>query len=114
MSVAEEDRAKLELIARRPKTDQRTAQRARIVLACAGGASNQAVAAKLGVTARTVGAWRERFRAGGLHALGDLPRPGQPRKLTDAKVEAVVTRTLETRPANATHWSTRPMAAASG
>ncbi len=112
--VTQEDQAKLELMARRPKTDQRTAQRARIVLACAGGANNQTVAAKLGVTAQTVGTWRERFRTGGLRALGDLPRSGQPRKLTDAKVEAVITRTLETQPTNATHWSTRTMAATSG
>ena len=49
-----------------------------------------------------------------LAALGDAPRSGQPRKLTDAKVEAVITRTLETRPKNATHWSTRTMAEASG
>jgi transposase len=112
--LAEEDRSKLEMMARRPKTDQRTAQRARIVLACARGLSNQAVAARLGVTAQTVGTWRERFRLRGLGALGDLPRSGQPRKITDAKVEAVITRTLETRPAHRTHWSTRTMAAASG
>ena len=46
--------------------------------------------------------------------MGDAPRSGQPRKLTDAKVEAGVTRTLETRPRNATHWSPRTMAEASG
>lgn len=114
LALTQEDQDKLELVARRPKTDQRTAQRARIVLACARGLSNQKVAAQLGVTAQTVGTWRERFRTGGLAALGDLPRSGQPRKLTDARVEAVITRTLETRPANATHWSTRTMAAASG
>jgi transposase len=114
LEITEEDQVKLAMMARRPKTDQRTAQRARIVLACAKGLSNQAVAAQLGLTAQTVGTWRERFRVGGLGALGDLPRPGQPRKLTDAKVEAVITRTLETRPAQATHWSTRTMAAASG
>jgi transposase len=110
----EEDKGKLHLLARRPKTDQRTALRARIVLECAAGRSNQAVAARLGVTSQTVGTWRERFRTGGLGALGDLPRSGQPRKITDAKVEEVITRTLEKRPRNATHWSTRTMAAASG
>jgi len=114
LEISEEDKAKLTMMARRPKTDQRTAQRARIVLACARGLSNQVVALELRVTAQTVGTWRERFRIGGLAALGDLPRPGQPRKLTDAKVEAVITRTLETRPSQATHWSTRTMAAASG
>jgi len=112
--LGEDDKAKLEMLARRPKTDQRTAQRARIVLACARGLSNRAVATRVGVTAQTVGTWRERFRRGGLVALGDAPRPGQPRKITDAKVEEVVTRTLETRPTAATHWSTRTMATASG
>jgi transposase len=109
-----EEKAKLELMARRPKTDQRTAQRSRIVLDCAAGLSNTAVAAKRGVTLQTVGKWRQRFLDGRLGALGDAPRSGQPRKLTDAKVEAVITRTLETRPAQATHWSTRTMAEASG
>jgi transposase len=109
-----EEKAKLELMARRPKTDQRTAQRARIVLDCAAGLSNTTVAARRGVTLQTVGKWRRRFLAGRLGALGDAPRSGQPRKLTDAKVESVVTRTLETRPRHATHWSTRTMAEASG
>lgn len=108
------EKEKLELMARRPKTDQRTALRARIVLDCASGLSNTAVAAKRGVTIQTVGKWRQRFLDGRLAALGDAPRSGQPRKLTDAKVEAVITRTLETRPENATHWSTRTMAEASG
>jgi transposase len=109
-----EEKAKLELMARRPKTDQRTAQRSCIVLDCAAGLSNTAVAAKRGVALQTVGKWRQRFLDGRLGALGDAPRSGQPRKLTDAKVEAVITRTLETRPQNATHWSTRTMAEASG
>jgi len=112
--LTEEDKVKLTMIARRPKTDQRSAQRARIVLGCGRGLSNQTVAAQLGLTPQTVGTWRERFRTGGLKALGDLPRSGQPRKITDRKVEEVVTRTLETRPSKRTHWSTRTMAAASG
>jgi transposase len=112
--LSEDDRMKLELIARRPKTGQRSALRARIVLGCAAGSSNQAVAKRLHVTPQTVGTWRERFRTGGLNALTDLPRSGQPRKITDAKVEEVITRTLEKRPKNATHWSTRTMAKASG
>jgi transposase len=114
LTLQPEEQTKLELMARRPKTDQRTAQRARIVLNCAQGLTNTAVAAKCGVTLATVGKWRQRFLEGRLGALGDAPRSGQPRKLTDAKVEAVITRTLETRPKNATHWSTRTMAQASG
>ena len=79
-----EEKAKLEMMARRPKTDQRTARRSRIVLDCASGLSNIAVAARRGVTLQTVGKWRERFLEGRLAALGDAPRSGQPRKLTDA------------------------------
>lgn len=109
-----EEEAKLELMARRPKTDQRTALRARIVLDCATGLSNTKVAAQRRVTIQTVGKWRQRFVDGRLGALGDAPRSGQPRKLTDDKIEAVITRTLETKPKNATHWSTRTMAEASG
>ena len=114
LTLQPEERTQLELMARRPKTDQRTAQRARIVLDCAGGLSNSAVAAKRGVTIPTVGKWRERFLEGRWGALGDAPRSGQPRTLTDAQVAAVSTRTWETRPRNATHWSTRTMAEASG
>jgi transposase len=109
-----EEKAKLQLMARRPKTDQRTALRARLIVDCATGLSNTAVAAKRGVTIQTVGKWRQRFVEGRLEALGDAPRSGPPRTITDAQVEAVVTRTLETRPPQATHWSTRSMAAASG
>lgn len=114
LELTEEEIAKLKTLAKRPKTDQRTAQRARIILGFAEGWSRQAVAARVGVTVQTAGTWHERFRRGRLNALGDLPRSGQPRQITDAKVEAVVTRTLETRPKKATHWSTRTMAEASG
>ena len=72
------EKAKLELMARRPKTDQRTAQRARIVMDCASGLSNTAVAAKRAVTLPTVGKWRRRFLAGRLRALGDAPAPAHP------------------------------------
>jgi transposase len=85
-----------------------------MVLDCAAGLSNTAVAAKRGVRVQTVGKWRRRFVEGRLSSLGDAPRSGQPRKITDAQVEAVITRTLETRPKQATHWSTRTMAAATG
>jgi transposase len=114
LTLSAEEKAKLQLMARRPKTDQRTALRARIVLDCATGLSNSAVAVKRGVRIQTVGKWRQRFVEGRLEALGDAPRSGPPRKITDAQIEAVVTRTLETGPPQATHWSTRTMAAASG
>ena len=109
-----EEQQKLQMMARRPKTDQRTASRARIILDCASGLSNTDVASKNRVTVQTVGKWRQRFIDGRLGALGDAPRSGQPRKITDVKIEEVITRTLEIRPPRATHWSTRTMAEASG
>jgi transposase len=113
-TLSEEEQAKLEMMARRPKSDQRTALRAGIVLDCAAGLSNTQVAVKRRITPATVGKWRARFVRQRLGGLADATRPGQPRKLTDAKVEEVVTRTLESRPHPATHWSTRSMARACG
>ena len=114
VEISEEDRNKLRMIALRPKSAQAMALRARIVLSCAQGMSNAEVARKLHVTPPTVGKWRERFRLWGLDGLLDEPRVGAPRKITDQQVEAVVTKTLESMPANSTHWSTRLMAAKTG
>lgn len=102
--------AKLELISSRPKSSQRDSLRARIVLHCAEGKQNKEVAAELGVCAQTVGKWRERFAANRLDGLVDAPRPGAPRTISDEKVEAVLTKTLEGPPENRTHWSRRQMA----
>lgn len=112
--LSDDERETLATWAGRPKSTQRLALRARIVLACAGESSNKAVAARLGVCAATVGTWRGRFVARRLEGLADEPRPGAPRAVSDAAVEQVVTRTLETKPSNATHWSTRGMAKAAG
>jgi transposase len=109
-----EERETLERWARRPTTAQALAQRARIVLSCAAGALNQAVAREVGVTRLTVGRWRLRFVTKRLDGLLDEPRPGAPRKITDADVERVIRLTLETAPRDATHWSTRAMAKRSG
>ena len=114
LTVTDDERAKLDAWVRRPKTAQRLALRARIVLAAAAGRSNTAIAADLRVTLPTVGKWRQRFLDRRLDGLTDDPRPGPPRTITDAHVEDVVTRTLESTPANATHWSTRGMAKATG
>jgi transposase len=110
LEISAEEREKLEMLARRPKSAQAMAMRARIVLGCERGSSNQAVADRMGITAATVGKWRGRFIERRLEGLLDEPRPGAPRSITDAQVEEVVTLTLETMPANATHWSTRLMA----
>lgn len=86
------------------------ALRARIVLSCADGMENKAVAAKLRTSQQTVSKWRARFVTDGLDGLLDVPRPGAPRSIADAQVDAVIAKTLESVPANATHWSTRMMA----
>ena len=114
IELSGEERAALERLLRRHKTGQRLALRARIVLACAGGASNKAVAADLGVSQAMVGVWRRRFAQARLDGLYDEPRPGGPRTISDEDVEAVIVRTLESTPDNATHWSSRRMAKAAG
>ena len=90
------------------------AVRSRIVLAAAEGLKNTEIAARLGVQRSTVTRWRARFVAERLDGLLDEPRPGRPRTVLDEQVEAVITRTLETTPADATHWSTRSLAAELG
>ena len=112
--LGDEERETLTQWARRPTTAQALALRSRIVLACADGKSNVAIAAAFGVVKQTVGKWRARFIARRLDGLLDEPRPGAPRKISDAEVERVVTLTLETTPVGATHWSTRSMAAQTG
>ena len=104
----------LEGYTQRRKTAQGLALRARIVLGCASGLSNKAVAARERVTAQTVGKWRRRFLKRGADGLLDEPRPGVPRKIDDAKVESIIVQTLESQPRGATHWSTRSMARHSG
>jgi transposase len=112
--VTAEEQETLERWARRPKTAQALAQRARIVLTCARGATNTEVAARLQITKPTVGKWRARFVAQRLDGLLEEPRPGAPRQHADAAVEKVIIKTLESTPRDATHWSTRSMAKASG
>ena len=108
--LSEDERHTLENWAKRRRTAQGLALRARIVLACAQGGNNMAVAARLGVNRSTVSTWRARFLARRLDGLSDEPRPGVPRTITDAQVEEVVIRTLEEVPEGATHWSKRELA----
>ena len=112
--LSDAERQELERLARRPKTQQRLAIRAKIVLTCVKGLSNIEVADELGISRFTVGKWRSRFIQRRWEGLVDEPRPGTPRTIGDAKVERVITMTLESKPANATHWSTRSMAKAAG
>jgi transposase len=114
VELSGEERETLERWARRPKSSQALALRCRIVLAAADGRHNNEIAAALGCHAATVSKWRRRFVERRLDGLADDPRPGPPRRITDAVIEDVLVRTLETAPADATHWSTRSMAEAAG
>ena len=112
--LSPDERAKLEMLVRRPKTAQRTALRARIVLMAAGGAANKRLAAELRISRATVIKWRERFRVHRLDGLLDEPRVQAARVATDDVVEQVVTKTLESIPVGKTHWSQRDMAKQAG
>jgi transposase len=112
LSAAE--RTELKLLSSRRKTAQALAMRARIVLECAQGLENQEVAARLRVAKGTVSKWRRRFAERRMDGLHDEPRSGAPRSIEDDRIEAVIVKTLESLPENATHWSSRGMAKASG
>jgi transposase len=114
LELTADERETLERWARRPKSAQALALRCRIVLACAEGASNSDVARHLRVSRNTVNKWRQRFVSHRLDGLHDEPRPGAPRSIGDDDVERLIVATLEQTPRNATHWSTRSMAAATG
>src|SRR5215218_5783524 len=109
-----DERSTLERWARRHSSSQALALRCRIVLACAAGATNTDVGAELGVHPTTVSKWRHRFARERLDGLVDAPRPGASRTIGDDVVEAVLVETLETAPRDATHWSTRGLAAKHG
>lgn len=110
-----EQRASLERIARQRSLPARLVERARIVLRASEGLENKQIAAEMGIMPEKAARWRNRFLEGGLAALEkDAPRPGRTRIITERQVKKVVKMTLHQKPANATHWSTRTMAAAAG
>ncbi len=111
MSLSDDERARLESWSRRRTTAQALALRSRIVLAAADGLSNSEIAEQLGISRPTVTKWRNRFGQSRLEGLLDEPRPGRPRTVTDEQVETIVITTLESKPRDATHWSTRSLAA---
>jgi transposase/transcriptional regulator with XRE-family HTH domain len=112
--LTDDEREQLTRWSRRAKSAQALALRSRIVLACADGIDNKTVAARLGCAAATVGKWRARFIEARLDGLVDEPRPGRPPTITADQIEDVVVATLESAPANATHWSRAKMAQRTG
>jgi transposase len=112
--LTQDEREALKAWTRQPKCPQALALRARVVLLCADGLSNTDAAAELHITIQTVGKWRQRFIEKRLEGLLDEPRPGTPRRLSQADVDRVLGLTLESAPTNAAHWSTRTLAEASG
>ncbi len=114
INLSEAERETLEGLSRRRRTAQGLARRAQIVLSAAAGLQNKQIAAQLGSDPTTVGKWRRRFAEHRLDGLYDEPRPGAPRRIGDEAIAETIRRTLEETPANATHWSLRGMAAATG
>jgi transposase len=112
--LSDDERETLVGWSRRRTSAQALALRCRIIVACADGLTNRAVAARFDVNQATVSKWRSRFIASRLEGLNDEPRSGAPRTITDDDVEAVIVKTLEETPRDATHWSTRSMAEATG
>lgn len=114
IELSADERAVLDRRIRRRTIARADAQRADIILRAADGLNNCEIASAVGVTRQTVRTWRERFAQHRLDGLGDEPRCGAPRRIGDNRIEEIVTKTLEAKPADATHWSTRGMAKASG
>ena len=112
--LKDDERERLQSLAHRARARPALARRARVVLACAEGLANNAVAKKLRCSLGMVGKWRSRLVEARLEGIYDEPRPGAPCKVTDAQVEQIVVRTLETTPRGQTHWSTRGLARATG
>jgi transposase len=112
--VSPEQKLALRQLIQQPRSSRSLAFRARIVLECARGPNNAAVAAKMHTSGFTVGMWRNRFITGGIAALGDEVRPGAPRQIGDDQVERAVRLTLEEAPKGATHWSSRALATRTG
>lgn len=110
VSLKPEEKLELERLSKQKRKTRGAAFRAQIVLSCAKGRTDTEVARLLRTSNNTVGMWRGRFLERGVEGLLDEPRAGAPRKVGDERIEEVVTRTLETTPEGATHWSTRLMA----
>ncbi len=108
VELDEAARKELLKLSRSKKTSVRLAQRASIVLLAADGLQNQEIASQLGIGRLQVSRWRGRYIALGLPGIErDLPRGAPPKKIDVARL---IELTTQSKPENATHWSTRTMA----
>jgi len=105
-----EERQTLETMVRRRRAAHRDVMRARVILLAAQGRSNTEIVRATKLSGHTVGRWRQRFLSKRLRGLSELPRSGAPRQITDAKIQELIALTLESKPKEATHWSTRKLA----
>jgi transposase len=110
LKLSKAEREQLQRTVRRRRVAQADAARAKVVLLASEGHSNTAIVARTGLSAPTVGKWRQRFLQHRLAGLSELPRSGAPRRIGDEQLEQLIALTLESAPENATHWSTRSMA----
>ena len=105
-------RAELKAIARRQTVSARTARRAQVILGLADGISQAELARRTGMTRQGMMNLRERYSVLGMDAvLSDAQRSGRPAAIPQTKIDAIVEATLHTKPKNATHWTTRALAA---
>lgn len=114
LDFTDDEKLELQRLSRRGRTAQALVRRAQMILLRAQGLSNAEIGRRLEVRPHTVGRVRTRFLAERLHGLNDLPRSGPPRQISDEQISEVIRLTLESKPPNATHWSTRRMAAKVG
>jgi transposase len=114
--LTDELRQRLSAVANSRSVSVRFAQRARMILLAAEGRQDKQIAAEVGIRRQSVALWRRRFLQLGIVGIQkDAPRGGHQRSArSDAKVRAIIQRTTQTTPPDATHWSTRSMARAAG
>ena len=115
LSVSPRDRRELVRLVRNPRTPQKLALRASIVLGAADGVSNNQLAQELATSRPTVIQWRRRYQQTGVAGLlQDAPRPGRKKQITAEQIAAILDATLHTTPKDATQWSSRTLAQAQG
>lgn len=114
VELTPEERKTLEALASSRTAPFRQVQRARLILLAAAGATNTQISQEVGLSRPMVARWRERFAGQRLDGLADRPRPGRPRVYSEADRLRVVEAACTGRPPDATQWSVRSLAKATG